>query len=409
MKNFLQTLLAAAIIWIALQAFGPDLLRLDWVNHLRPVAPASSPAPVTGTSPAAVPSSSLSPAASGALVVGGSPAPPSSPVATPLPVAKPETLAAVVVITGSEGAGTGFVCNFRGKTYVATNQHVLGVGNPLTIRTSTGMALGVRRLFAATDADIALLEPAALPPGTTSLTVATLPDPGIRPNDPTLVLGNSQGDGVVTQTPGKLLAVGPQRIEVNNPVYPGNSGSPILDVPTGQVIGVLTEAEMVTLNEFEKASFRSKDSTIKTTVRYFGHRLDSVQGWEPLDWTTYQDTEALLRQSRTELLALFGYLSDTSTAYKRLPEIHGTINAVDSVFADEHESTTDKLEAFDRFLRDLERYARRAKARFDGRKIYFQQREKVDTVRRLSDTLLAAVAVARRDNSVAQTLFSKQQ
>lgn len=179
----------------------------------------------------------------------------------------PELLNAVVTISGNEGAGTGFICNFHGKPYVATNQHVLAAGNQLIIRTTSGEALIPQKFFAATNADITLIQCASVPAGITPLEIAKLPDSSIHQGDPVIIPGNSKGDGVITQTPGKLLAVGPQRVEVDNPVYPGNSGSPIIHLSSKNVIGVLTEAELVTLNQFEKASFRSKNSTIKSEIR----------------------------------------------------------------------------------------------------------------------------------------------
>lgn len=319
----------------------------------------------------------------------------------------PAVLNAIVTISGHEGAGTGFICNFRGKPYVATNQHVLSVGDGLTIRTSSGIPIVPSQIFAATDADIALVQCASIPPGTTALDVATLENLSLEKDNATLVPGNSKGDGVITQTPGKLLAIGPQRIEVDNPVYPGNSGSPIIHVSSKQVIGVLTEAELVSFNEFEKASFRSKDSSIKSTIRYFGYRLDSVRQWEGLNWSVFQRTEALLKQSRDELDAILAYLTTSSSSYKKFRELHETRNAAATIFNDRHVSNADKIEAYEGFLRDVARMAQRAKARLDSQKVYFSQQHSLETITRMSDVIVAGIDIAQRDNDLAAKLLDQ--
>ena len=57
-----------------------------------------------------------------------------------------------------------------------------------------------------------------------------------------------------------------------------NSTDPLIRVL--QAKGVLTEAEKLSLDEFGEASFRNGNSALKSEIRYFGHRLDSVQQWE---------------------------------------------------------------------------------------------------------------------------------
>ena len=406
MKHAFPLLCLAAVLVGLGGYFAPELRRspaLQQATHqfqttaapflATLLPPSARPGALPGSSPAAS-NPTVSPAAN--LSVG-----------TVSPSA-PELLNAIVTITGNEGAGTGFICHFRGKTYVATNQHVLGVGTSLMIRASGGAQILARRVFAAGDADIALIECDGLPSGTTALELATLPDPSIREGDPVLVLGNSKGDGVITQTPGKLLALGPQRVEVSNPIYPGNSGSPIIHVATKKVVGVLTEAELVSLNEFEKASFRSQDSAIKSTVRYFGHRLDSVHLWEPLNWDAFQQTEAAIHQSRDELDAIFAYFTDTTHAkYKSFKALHEARNQAASVFTDHRISATDRMEASDRLLRDIDGFARTAKTRLANRKVYYYQQNKVDTINRMSDAVFEATEIVKRDNTLAASLLDR--
>lgn len=327
--------------------------------------------------------------------------------AVPQMPADPEVLSAVVVISGEKAAGTGFFCKFRGKSYIATNQHVLGAGNRLTIRTSQGASVTVKQIFAATDADIALLECASIPPGVTELEVATLPDSGIQKDDQIIVPGNSKADGVITQTAGKLLAIGPQKIEVDNPVYGGNSGSPLLHVTSKKVIGVLTEAHLLSLNQFDKASFRSKNSAIKSEIRYFGHRIDSVQKWEPLNWNAFQMTESVLKQNRGDLEDIFAYFTDSSDRYKNYTKLHEARIAAAKIYYDPSSSNADKIAAFNRFLREIDFLARRAKSSLDSQKIYFFQKGEATTIVKMADAILKGSEIAKRDNDLVATLLDR--
>jgi hypothetical protein len=89
-----------------------------------------------------------------------------------------------------------------------------------------------------------------------------------------VVAGNSEGEGVVREIPGKLVGLGPDRIEVDAEFVPGNSGSPILLKSTGQVIGVATYMKI-------PRSLRgsTKSVTSLNEVRRFGYRMDTIANW----------------------------------------------------------------------------------------------------------------------------------
>jgi hypothetical protein len=107
-----------------------------------------------------------------------------------------------------------------------------------------------------------------------------------------------------------VLGIGPDRIEFNNPIYPGNSGGPVFHVKSGQVIGVVTEAtEVAHTNEVDKASFANRNSATVHTMRYFGFRLDNVPGWETYDWRQFQNETAFLAQFDQRSKCLDSYLN----------------------------------------------------------------------------------------------------
>jgi len=112
-------------------------------------------------------------------------------------------------------------------------------------------------------------------------------------NDSIAVSGNTGGSDVVTLINGKVVGIGPNRIEISAEIEHGNSGSPILHLPTGKVIGVATYATKDELLSGEKK------------VRRFGYRLDTVKQWQPVDWGRfYAEADKLEKiQSTTEELA----------------------------------------------------------------------------------------------------------
>lgn len=88
--------------------------------------------------------------------------------------------------------------------------------------------------------------------------------------------GNSQGASVVTELKGKIVGLGPGLVEVDAPLVPGNSGSPILYVKSGKVIGITSYVKRREHDEI------SKDSGV-AEVRRFGYRLDAIKTWQDLN------------------------------------------------------------------------------------------------------------------------------
>jgi hypothetical protein len=72
--------------------------------------------------------------------------------------------------------------------------------------------------------------------------------------DEIAVVGNRQGAGVATQVSGQLDGIGPNRIEVDAQFEAGDSGSPIFDVTTQQVIGVATYRQTMAVRCFRQSN-----------------------------------------------------------------------------------------------------------------------------------------------------------
>jgi len=202
---------------------------------------------------------------------------------------------AVVLIKGDTAEGTGFLVKTADGPVVVTNIHVISNNPNIKITTNTGTPITIVSTKGATDRDLAEI---AIKDGDYKyLEVATDITGTVQPGDEVITPGNSQGGEVMLNTDGKVLGIGPDRIEFDNPIYHGNSGGPVFHVKSGKVIGVVTEAIKVdTSDALDKASFASRSSAISHSMRYFGMRLDTVPAWETFDDRRFQNETAFLDQ-----------------------------------------------------------------------------------------------------------------
>ncbi len=121
----------------------------------------------------------------------------------------------------------------------------------------------------------------ALPPVETAFQIMTGVDENAAIGDEVVVLGNAEGAGVINTINGKIVGIGPNLVEVDAPFQPGNSGSPIVHLKTGKVVGVAT---YLTIRKFDSAT---KEPVKVPIVRRFGYRLDSVKIWQPVSWQSF--------------------------------------------------------------------------------------------------------------------------
>jgi hypothetical protein len=132
----------------------------------------------------------------------------------------------------------------------------------------------------------------------------------VQPGDEVITPGNSQGGEVMLNTAGKVLGIGPERIEIDNPIYHGNSGGPVFHTKSGKVLGVVTEAIKVNMaDDLDKASFASRNSAIGGTMRYFALRLDTVATWIDIDPGAFRRETAFLAEFQEQNRRLDAYLN----------------------------------------------------------------------------------------------------
>ena len=237
---------------------------------------------------------------------------PAAPVPSPnpAPIVKltAEQERAVVLIKGDNSVGTGFLIKTAEGPVVVTNLHVIANNPHVTISTNNGAPVTIVSYKGAADRDLAmiLLKDGAfhyLEPAADVSAVAQTGDAVITP-------GNSEGGGVILNTGGKVIGVGPDRVEFDNPVFHGNSGGPVIHVKSGKVIGIVTEGMKVVLtDELDKTSYANRNSAIHGTMRYFGLRLDTVPKWVPFDWAQFQTQTSYLDDFNKRSRSLDAYLN----------------------------------------------------------------------------------------------------
>ena len=219
-----------------------------------------------------------------------------------------EQARAVVLISGDNAEGTGFLMRTADGPVVVTNLHVIANNPNLKITTNTGALITVLSAKGASDRDLALLSIQDVQ--YSYLEAATDISQIVQPGDQVITPGNSQGGEVILNTAGKVLGIGPERIEFDNPIYHGNSGGPIFHTKSGKVLGVVTEAMKIdTSDDLDKASFASRNSAIHGSMRYFGLRMDTVSAWVPIDSRRFQNETAFLDQFEKRSRALDAFLN----------------------------------------------------------------------------------------------------
>lgn len=187
-----------------------------------------------------------------------------------------EATECVVLIEGDAGSGTGFLCFDSGFFYIYTNAHVLAGNRQLKITTPLGQGFSKFRFIETAphgydNGDLVRLALAELPEKALRLAPA---EKVPKADDAIWALGNSQGSGVIRALEGKLVSIGPTRLEITAEIVKGNSGGPILDSEFN-VVGVSSFGEY-------RVDVWSKGTELDA-VRRFALRPGAVPSWDRLN------------------------------------------------------------------------------------------------------------------------------
>jgi len=201
----------------------------------------------------------------------------------------------LAVVDGEDGAGSGFIARRNGKPTLFTNTHVVAGNRSLEAKTIGGEKLELTGMQIAEKYDVTAIDQNTVAEG---FELMENLESEVRIGDPVIVLGNSAGSGVATEIHGKVTGIGPELVEVDAKFVQGNSGSPVIHAETGKVIGIAT---FIVVREFEEVG---KDSKFHKTERRFAYRLDTVPGWEPVNWPVFVDQATTMAavEKRTKTL-----------------------------------------------------------------------------------------------------------
>jgi hypothetical protein len=200
-----------------------------------------------------------------------------------------------VFFEGKAGMGSGFITDIKGRKFLVTNAHVLAGIKGATFKLLDRTVVQVGAASVAVGHDLIAL---TVVKGGMAIPTAASLDKEAEIGDAVVVLGNAEGAGVVNLLEGKLTGIGPDRVEVDAPFVPGNSGSPIIHVSSGKVIGVATYVMVKRTGPREEK------------VRRFGFRLDSVQQWQTIDWNRFYGEAAALDKVKKTTAELAELLND---------------------------------------------------------------------------------------------------
>jgi S1-C subfamily serine protease len=237
-----------------------------------------------------------------------------------------EQMSGIVLIEGDKGTATGFMTKIRDVDFVVTNLHVLGGNKKFTLKTLGGEEIEPLGIFGAMGSDIAIIRIKAVQ-GELKLAEDVFKNTKI--GDKVVVVGNRLGGGVATQTAGSVVGVGPTRIEVSANFESGNSGSPIINLETKEVVGVATYSETreVSVDDRRPSYVRRAgraSEEVKVEKRWFGYRLDSPIKWQAIDlarWNAESQRIEKFRKTSEALVAVIRLNFSTARQHPRLTSV----------------------------------------------------------------------------------------
>ena len=114
-----------------------------------------------------------------------------------------------------------------------------------------------------------------------------------------IAYGNSGGENIITELPGKVLGIGPNEIEISCGIISGNSGGPVLD-QRNEVLGVATYIKSNTNSGAAGTRFEG--------IRRFAIRLGEADKWNTIPKEVFE-TEIKAVSAMDEALGNINTLS----------------------------------------------------------------------------------------------------
>jgi S1-C subfamily serine protease len=227
----------------------------------------------------------------------------------PPPVLTNEEAGAVVTIKGDNAQGAGFLMRSPdGTCSVVTHLHLLAANPNVKIFTSTGAPVTTLSLKGAVDRDLAMFT-------IRDDHFSYLPLPadaagGVEPGDQVIIPDIGAQTDVLLGKPGRVIGVGPERIKFDNAMGPGNSGTPVIEVKSGNVLALVTAVKKVDVSEALAQAWPANPAPGSAgIIPYFGLRLSGVPGWETYDPSRFLAETLFLKQFHDVTRCLDSYLN----------------------------------------------------------------------------------------------------
>ncbi|MGB8353564.1 MAG: serine protease [Chthoniobacteraceae bacterium] len=209
----------------------------------------------------------------------------------------------LVFASGKEGAGSGFIATLGNANFLFTNAHVEAGITGVKFKSLDGTDLQAGEASIAVGEDVFCM---ALQGNSKPFEIMQGVDANASIGDAVVVLGNAEGGGVVNTIIGKIVGIGPNLVEIDAQFVPGNSGSPIIHIKTGKVIGVATYS--VT----RKYNVTTNEKMRKPEIRRFGYRLDTVKKWQPVNWQSFNAQASRMKDIEALTDDLYDFFVDLS-------------------------------------------------------------------------------------------------
>jgi len=202
-----------------------------------------------------------------------------------------------LLVRSPDGRGSAFLTRLWNQPVIVTNAHVyLAMKDPEVVDVN-GRVYRIKEVIGSKSRDLVILAYEGPGPKTGILNV--IEDAAAVPlSSKVAAYGNSLGDDVIVTEKGKLIAVGPDKIEVDAPFVRGNSGGPVLLDKGHKVIGVATYMRSIR-PDWTNTGSKYKSTHVKLIVRRFATRIDNLSpgDLEPLKLEDLSRERELAAQS----------------------------------------------------------------------------------------------------------------
>ena len=303
----------------------------------------------------------------------------------------------VVMIEGSAHRSTGFIIKPEDTYFIVTSQHALAGNRKLTIRDAKGRTLRGKNMRAAMLEDIVMMEIDSPPAGLPFFRVASDVDRTAKLQDEIMIAGDGEGTGVVKLTVGRLQAIESVILEVNNDILSALRGGPLFHPGSGTVIGVLAEATKSSMGAAVRGvPGRSSDGTSTEGILYFGHRIDKIDKWQPLDWSDFHEASVAAQRAKSELQMVAAFLSGDG-GYSRLKELKVAEEKAAMTLANRSLSKRDRQKAVEELLRVARSIAERRVLQLKNTKMYFIHRQDMKDLKALAKQVKDDLTLAEEE------------